>query len=294
MANLTLRSSTNQPLSFAELDGNFEYFTGSHAVTGSLTATQGFIGNVTGTASYASTSSYVLNAVSASFSTLAQTSNTASYITTAQTASYVLQAVSSSYAATASVLLGSIQSASYASTSSYISPTFISASAAASGFSGGGGSTNTSSLLVTASFSDPNLTFEKGNGSTFNVDISTLTVTNASTASYIDPTFAFNGGKIDAEIYLSPQNTNTNYPILFSSVTSNLGGYGYPSFDQQPTIFTYNPNTNILRLTGSLVIDSLFSLVVIANLPTTEPTSSGQLWISGSTGSNSKFLCVRN
>lgn len=54
---------------------------------------------------------------------------------------------------------------------------------------GGGGSTNTGSLLVTASFSDPNLTFTKGNGSTFPVNLSTLTVVSASyaqTASYID------------------------------------------------------------------------------------------------------------
>lgn len=53
-------------------------------------------------------------------------------------------------------------------------------------FSGGGGSANTGSLLTTASFSDPNLTFTKGNGSTFPVNLSTLTVINAQTASYID------------------------------------------------------------------------------------------------------------
>jgi hypothetical protein len=51
---------------------------------------------------------------------------------------------------------------------------------------GGGGSVNTGSLLTTASFSDPNLTFTKGNGSTFPVHLSTLTVINAQTASYID------------------------------------------------------------------------------------------------------------
>ncbi len=54
----------------------------------------------------------------------------------------------------------------------------------------GGGTTNTGSLLTTASFSDPNLTFTKGNGSTFNVNISSLTVTSASyalTASYVNP-----------------------------------------------------------------------------------------------------------
>jgi len=53
-------------------------------------------------ASYASTASYILEAVSASYATLAQTANTASFVQTAQTASYVLQAVSSSYATTSS------------------------------------------------------------------------------------------------------------------------------------------------------------------------------------------------
>ena len=37
MANLTLRSVKGSPLTNTEMDGNFEYFTGSHAVTGSLT-----------------------------------------------------------------------------------------------------------------------------------------------------------------------------------------------------------------------------------------------------------------
>jgi hypothetical protein len=37
MADLTLRSVKGSPLTNAELDSNFEYFTGSHAITGSLT-----------------------------------------------------------------------------------------------------------------------------------------------------------------------------------------------------------------------------------------------------------------
>ena len=52
--------------------------------------------------------------------------------------------------------------------------------------SGGGGAINTGSLLTTASFSNPNMTFTKGNGSTFTTNLITLVPTNASTASYID------------------------------------------------------------------------------------------------------------
>jgi hypothetical protein len=51
---------------------------------------------------------------------------------------------------------------------------------------GGGGSTDTGSLLTTASFSNPNMTFTKGNGSTFTTNLITLVPTNASTASYVD------------------------------------------------------------------------------------------------------------
>jgi len=66
-------------------------------------------------ASYATTASYVLQAVSASFATLAQTANTASYVQTAQTASYVLNAISASFATSSSRAV----SASFATTASY-------------------------------------------------------------------------------------------------------------------------------------------------------------------------------
>jgi len=53
MANLTLRQTKGSALTIPELDGNFEYFTGSYTNTGTITA-QGFIGSFTGiiTASY--------------------------------------------------------------------------------------------------------------------------------------------------------------------------------------------------------------------------------------------------
>jgi hypothetical protein len=47
----------------------------------------------------------------------------------------------------------------------------------------GGDSTNTGSLLTTASFADPRLTFTQGDGNTFTVDLSSLTSTSASFAS---------------------------------------------------------------------------------------------------------------
>jgi hypothetical protein len=112
------------------------------------------------------------------------------------------------------------------------------------------------------------------------------TVANAATALYAATSSYYDGASIDAEIYLSPTNISDDFPILFSSTTSNLGGYGYPSYDQQPSTFTYNPSTNTFKLVGLTIIAS--------SLPTSEPSTSGQLWRSGSAGSNSKILCIRN
>lgn len=61
MANLTLRQVKGSPLTISEMDGNFEYFTGSYTNSGSITA-QGFIGSFTG-----SFSGSISNAISASY-----------------------------------------------------------------------------------------------------------------------------------------------------------------------------------------------------------------------------------
>ena len=74
---LILRKNTgNEPLTYEQLDGNFEYFTGSHAITGSLVVSGGITGSLLGTAS---TASYVA------------TAQTASYVENAQTASLSLK-----------------------------------------------------------------------------------------------------------------------------------------------------------------------------------------------------------
>jgi len=73
------------------------------------------------------------------------------------------------------VIVDSAISSSYALTASYSL--------------NGGGTADTGSLLNTASFSNPNLTFTKGNGSSFNVNLISLIPNTASfslTASYID------------------------------------------------------------------------------------------------------------
>jgi hypothetical protein len=80
-------------------------------ITGGLNVSAGITGSLLGTAA---TASYVLQAVSASFATLAQTANTASYVVTAQTASFVATA---SFAGNANLLDG-LDSTIFATTGS--------------------------------------------------------------------------------------------------------------------------------------------------------------------------------
>jgi len=95
MADLTLRAIKGSPLTNAELDGNFEYFTGSHAITGSLTVSGSIIlsGPLTTTGSLTITGSLtVTEGITGSIlgtSSYAQTALTSSYAQTAITASYV-------------------------------------------------------------------------------------------------------------------------------------------------------------------------------------------------------------
>ena len=205
MANLTLRSSTGQPLSFAELDGNFEYFTGSHAVTGSITATQGFIGNVTGTASYATSTP---------------------------------SAISASYAITASYALN------------------------------GGGGGNTGSLVTTASFSDPNLTFTKGDGSTFNVDISTLTVNNAANAT--TSTFASTAG-VATTATLAASATTANTAITANTASYVQGANVDGTVESSTTSSYLTPLNQNVEITGNITAS------VGANFQTIEIGTSGTI-----------------
>jgi len=112
MANLTLRQIKGSPLTITEIDGNFEYFTGSYTNTGTITA-QGFSGSFTGSLQgTAQTASYVQTAQTASY---VQTAQTASYVQTAQTASYVTKLnqnviISGSLTITGSLILSSTHS----------------------------------------------------------------------------------------------------------------------------------------------------------------------------------------
>jgi hypothetical protein len=110
-----------------------------------------------------------------------------------------------------------------------------------------GSSGDTGSLLLTASFSNPNLTFTKGDGSTFNVNLSTLVPTSSSYAlssSYAatasiatSASYALNGGVTQLlagpNIVLSPISglgqvtvtANLSGSTIFNTATGSYGSF---------------------------------------------------------------------
>jgi hypothetical protein len=129
---------------------------------------------------YNITASWANNAVSAS------NALTASFVRNAVTASYVLNAVSSSFATTASHALNGGVTQIIAGTNVTISPVG-GTGAVTINSSGGGGSTDTGSLLRTASVNLNTITFTKGDGSTFPITVDTGS--GGGGPSYITPPF---------------------------------------------------------------------------------------------------------
>jgi hypothetical protein len=136
-SGLTARTLINQAIDGVN-SGSLPYtgsaqITGSLSITGSTTSTGGFIGSLLGdvTGNVAGILTGTVNG------------NVKGNATSATTASYVLNAVSASFATTASYALN------------------------------GGGSTDTGSLLMTASVSLNTITFTKGNGTTFPITVDT-------------------------------------------------------------------------------------------------------------------------
>lgn len=225
-------------------------------VGGNVFVTGSFLGDVVGTASYATnatsalTASYVLNAVSSSF---ASSALTASYIlnavsasfatnaTNALTASYVLNAISSSFASnalTASYVLNAVSSsfATNALTASYV------LNAVSASFATSSTSALTASYVlnaVSASFASSALT-----ASFVQNAVSSSFATSALTASYVlnavsssfastalSASYAANADLLDnldstAFARLSVGNTFTSNQVVSGTVTSTLGFSG--------------------------------------------------------------------
>jgi hypothetical protein len=191
--NQLFTASLNNVLYIIDTNDTGSFFSGSskQITVGDFLSSSGVVGN--GTSSYslnANTSSYAFNA------------NTSSY---AFTSSYALNSgtsliTGSNYPITSSWALRAI-SASISNTSSYISPTFISESAASSGFGTGGGGTT----LIT--------------GSTY--PITSSWSINAFTASYsLTASYALNA--VGGGIYLSSESFFANGLSSSYTITSSV------------------------------------------------------------------------
>jgi hypothetical protein len=146
-----------------------------------------------------STASLLVN--TASFAT------TASFVKNAQTASYVLNAISSSFATTASHALNGGVTKIIAGTNVTISPTSGLGEVTINS-SGGGGSTDTGSLLTTASVNLNTITFTKGDGSTFPITVNTG---------------SGGGGTIGTLQQVTEQGASTTIPITASIISASGG-----------------------------------------------------------------------
>jgi hypothetical protein len=278
-----------------------------HVVTGSLTVTGGVTGSLLGTASLATTASYVLNAVSASFSTTASyvqtaqtasyvlnavsasyalsatTAQTASYVQTAQTASYVLNAVSASYARTASYVQNAVSasyvtqalSSSFSSTASYVNTlnqSVIITSSAAIGTSSLGPSENTLTLGARDAASE-------GGQIGFNAPGGTYT-----SASFID------NWQNKARILKGNNTTSTGLIAQWDIHTTQLQLPAYTAVSSFPGTAAANlavdsgGNVITVSTTGGSVFPYVGNAVITGSLTVTQPVYipiNGNMYLQG-------------
>jgi hypothetical protein len=171
--------------------------------------------------------------------------------------------------------------------------------------SAGGGSTNTGSLLTTASFSNPNLTFTKGDGSTFNTSLISLVPTSASyalTASFV-ATASWATNAITASIAGTAVSADTAKAVL--TVANATNADFYPTFvdsNNSPTAaseivytsnrITFNPSAQLLtvpRIFSTTITASTFTGSLTGSLLGTASYAVQALSASWAPGGGSAF-----
>lgn len=101
------------------------------------------------------------------------------------------------------------------------------------------------------------------------------------------------GGSKGAILQSGDSLTNNSYAQIYVEGTQDLSRSRIQlKTSVGGTIGTrFEVNRDNIMVTGSLGVTGS---VLLVGLPTSEPATSGQLWLSGSAGSNSKVLCVRD
>lgn len=88
--------------------------------------------------------------------------------------------------------------------------------------------------------------------------------------------------------------SNTAMPSVFLRTRNNSSNLMIAGTSNDTEIRFTGGELGITTLDGNITLDPSSYGIILSGLPITEPTTSGQLWVSGSAGSNSKVLCVRN
>jgi len=235
---------------------SFNTFTSSYN-TGSFTGS--FTGSLQGTASYATTASYVVIALTASYITSSAIVGTVLSASYAKTASYVVTALTASYV-TSSNIVGTVTSASYALSSSYaLNSTSASFASTASNILGGKATYipffKTDTTLATSSI------YQSGSTSIIiNAAVNTIANPEALYVEQTHPT-SFNviSGKGNLNNYLQLNIHNTNAGTSVSSdvvATANNGDENGNYIDMGINGSNFNgiignPNDAYLYSTGS-------------------------------------------
>ena len=210
---------------------------GSQSITGSLNVSGGitgsFSGSVFGYVPNTATGSFILNNQTGSMlSPYILNSQTSSFVTNAQTSSFVTNTQTGSFILNSQTSSMTVLSSSFATTASYINPTFISASAAASGVGSGGSGTPGGN----------NTEIQYNNGGAFGgvnklkFDGTNLVATGSFTGSF---TGQFNGSITTAETAshaqtFTIQDTLTDY----LKIASTSAGLSNPIFAKPTGSFT--------------------------------------------------------
>lgn len=293
---------------FTLLNDSNLYLTGSLRVSGSIT------GSLFGTASWANnavnanTASYVVNAVSSSFSSTASFvlnavsssfASTASFIILAQSASYVLNAVSSSFSTTASYVLNAV-SASYSLSSSFAATaSFVRLAQSASYVL----NAVSASYSATASYINPLFQAVFISGST-EITGSTIvkgdfTVNSATTVDLNTNVLNINAPLITVPTFATPYSPSANVrTVLYDAVSNALfvtsslpgtggGGTGLSNFIATGSITaSVNVDPNALFLVKSGSVDLLKvtpdKILVLVTQSSTPSAVVGGIYVSSS------------
>ena len=152
-------------------------------------------------------------------------------------------------------------------------------------FSGSG--VNTGSFLITASYSNPNLTFTKGDGSTFNVNIGSQFAQTASFISVFDTTDQTLDGSLTASVFeFNNVDFNRGITLVSSSqFTLSQGGAYNLQFSAQldKTTGTKHNSYFWLRKNGTDVSQSN-TIVTMGGGSSDKAVAAWNFFVSGSAG----------